>query len=113
MAFRSESSAAKKARDKREEALKRLREGRKQHERWISSQFANRHDVLRDARDIVDDYEQAQGLEPGTIEPVFEDSGANIGYFLRMSVDHNVPDTRDLIDRIRSKTGEWFEVELK
>ena len=113
MRFRSESKAAKRDRDKREEALKKLEQGRQRHNEWISQQFANRRDVLRDAQDIVDEYEKAEGLTPGTVEPVFEDVGANIGYFLRMDVDHNVPDTRDLIDRIRSKTGEWFEVELR
>jgi hypothetical protein len=109
MKFSFDRKGDKERQKKRDDILSRLDKGRRRHDTWVSQQFANRKDVLRDATEEVDAFEEEMGLRPGTIQAVFDDTGAHLGYFL--VVTGHRQNLQELIDRIRTKTGEWFEVD--
>jgi hypothetical protein len=109
MKWRSERRGTKEAAARNETIASKLDEAKARHKAWVREQFPNKDDVIRGARDLVDEFEERQGLKPGTVMAIFDDHGARLGYFLRIQ-GRNV-DTHELVERIKSETGEWFEID--
>ena len=97
-----------RAKAKREDALSRLRDAKKQQERRIRVQFPNRDLVLREARHKVDAFLDEHRLLMGTVEAVFDEKGVELGYYLVVR-DKNV-DVEQLLADLRKDTGEIFEL---
>ena len=95
--------------ERHEKLVSQIRKARVHHRTWVSQEFPNNADVVRDAQYIVDDFEAEHGLTRGSIEVKFDDHGSHLGYFLIMR--GTLPDEHDLVVQIREKTGESFEVD--
>jgi hypothetical protein len=90
--------------------LGKLDRARQTHLNWVSQRYANSREVLREARYEVDAYEEEHGIEHGTLEVVFDDHGAHLGYFLVVP-EGVLDEEHDLVARLRRRTGEAFVVD--
>jgi hypothetical protein len=100
----------KKSEDRHhEEIIGKLKESKEKHRGWVRHQFPNYEDVVRGAKDVVIEYERDRLIDPGTIEPIFDDHSAHLGYFL--IVHGRVEAEHDIVAAIRQRTGETFEVD--
>jgi len=92
-----------------DELIGKLQDTREKHRTWIRHEFPNHEDVVRGAEDVIIEYERDRVLAPGSVKAVFDDHSSHLGYFL--IVQGRLPIEHELVERIRTSTGETFEVD--
>ena len=107
--WQKKTDAERERSKEHEEMLKKMGQARLRHESWIREQFGNSADVVREARDLTYRFKEEHELKHGTIEPVFDSHGSHLGYFSK--VRGRVANDKELVELIRQRTGETFEVD--
>ncbi len=107
-------SRDKKAKDIQHDSMEsHLRQAKRRHAARIRLQFPNWEDVVEDATAEVRDYEGEVNLPIGSFDVQFDEHGLDEGYFLVIP-EHLVELHREaLIDRIRKRTRETFDVKIE
>lgn len=102
----------KQAREQKHDSMEaHLREARRLHAARIRVQFPNWEEVIHDAKEVVRVYEAEMNLPLGTYDVAFDEHGLNEGYFLVVPSRADAMHEETLLERIRERTGETFDVD--